>query len=150
MPRRVITKRLGELLVERKVVTPDQLDEALRVQKTQGGLLGEVLVSLGYATEESVVQTLSAQYGFPYLPLKNYAMDGELAHLIPENVARQYWLVPVDHFGNTLTVAMADPLNEKAVEDIEMLSRCSVQVFISTLSDVADAIRRSYGGAPDG
>jgi type IV pilus assembly protein PilB len=102
---------------------------------------------MGYATEEAVAQALTAQYGFPFLPLKNYSIEEELIRLIPENVARQYCLVPVDKIGDTLTVAMADPLNGDAVEDIEMLSKCSVQVFVATISDVAEAIQRHYMGA---
>ena len=145
MPRRVIGKKLGELLVERNVINADQLEQGLRVQQEKGGLLGQILVSLGYANEEAIAQALTAQYGFPYLPLKHYSIDGELLRMIPENVARQYCLVPVDRIGDTFTIAMADPLNAKAVEDIEMLTRCSVQVFVSTWSDVTDAIQRCYG-----
>ncbi len=145
MPRKVITKRLGELLVERKVITPEQLESALKIQQAKGGLLGQILVSLGFATEEAVAQAVTAQYGFPYLPLKSYTIDPELLRLIPENVARQYCLVPVDHIGDTLTIAMADPLDARVIEDIEMLSRCSVQIFISTGSEVMEAIQRSYG-----
>ncbi len=145
MPRRVIGKKLGELLVERNVINADQLEQGLRVQQEKGGLLGQILVSLGYANEEAIAQALTAQYGFPYLPLKHYSIDGELLRMIPENVARQYCLVPVDRIGDPFTIAMADPLNAKAVEDIEMLTRCSVQVFVSTWSDVTDAIQRCYG-----
>ena len=146
MTRRVIAKRLGELLVERNVITPDQLQLALTAQQSKGGLLGQILVSLGFATEEAVAQAITAQYGFPYLPLKSYAIDPELLRMIPENVARQYCLVPVDHIGDTLTIAMADPLDPRVLEDIEMLSRCSVQIFVSTGSEVMEAIQRCYGG----
>lgn len=146
MARRVIGKQLGELLIERKVITPQQLEEALKIQQVKGGLLGQVLVTLGYASEEAIAQALTAQYGFPFLPLKHYSIDGDFLTLIPENVARQYCLVPVDRIGDTLAVAMADPLNAHAVEDIEMISHCSVQVFVSTLSDVAEAIDHHYGG----
>ena len=146
MTRRVIAKRLGELLVERNVITPDQLQLALTAQQSKGGLLGQILVSLGFATEEAVAQAVTAQYGFPYLPLKSYAIDPELLRMIPENVARQYCLVPVDHIGDTLTIAMADPLDPRVLEDIEMLSRCSVQIFVSTGSEVMEAIQRCYGG----
>jgi len=145
-PRRVITKKLGELLIERKVITQAQLDQAVQIQQAKGGLLGQTLVGLGFATEEAVVHAIANQYGFPYLPLASYAIDGDILRLVPENVARQYCLVPVDRVGDTLTVAMADPLNASAVEDIEMLSHCSVQVFVSTISEVADAIQRHYGG----
>jgi type IV pilus assembly protein PilB len=145
MPRKVIAKRLGELLVERKVITPEQLESALKIQQAKGGLLGQILVSLGFATEEAVAQAVTTQYGFPYLPLKSYTIDPELLCLIPENVARQYCLVPVDRIGDALTIAMADPLDAQVIEDIEMLSHCSVQVFVATMSDVADAIQRHYG-----
>ncbi len=146
MTRRVIAKRLGELLVERKVITPDQLETALKVQQSKGGLLGQILVTLGFATEEAVAQAITAQYGFPYLPLKSYTIDPDLLRVVPENVARQYCLVPVDHIGDTLTIAMADPLDPRVLEDIEMLSRCSVQIFVSTGSEVMEAIQRCYGG----
>ncbi len=150
MPRRLIAKQLGELLVERKAISAEQLEEALGIQQRDGGLLGQILVRLGYTTEEAVAQVLTAQYGFPYLPLKNYSIDGELTRLIPENVARQYCLIPIDQIGDTVTVAMADPLNSHAVEDVETLSHCTVQIFVSTISDVADAIQRSYGEARHG
>jgi len=146
-PKRAISKQLGELLVERKAITPEQLEAALKVQQEKGGFLGQILVSLGYATEEAVVHALTAQYGFPYLPLKHYQIDTELLGIISENVARQYCLVPVDKIGDTLTVAMVDPLNTRAIEDIEMISHCSVQVFVSTLSDVAEAIQRHYSSS---
>ena len=147
MARRVIAKKLGELLVERRVITPEQLEAALKIQQAKGGLLGQILVSLGYTSEEAVAQAVTSQYGFPYLPLKNYAIDPDLLRIVPENVARQYCLIPVDHIGDTLTIAMADPLNLQVVEDIEMLSRCSVQIFVSTGGEVMEAIQRSYGGS---
>ncbi len=145
MTQRIVGKKLGELLIERKVITQEHLDQAMKVQQAKGGLLGQILVSLGFTSEEAIAQALTTQYGFPYLPLKNYSIDSDFLTLVPENVARQYCLVPVDKIGDTLAVAMADPLNSSAVEDIEMLSHCSVQVFVSTMSDVAEAIQRHYG-----
>ena len=142
--RKVITKLIGELLVERKIVTAEQVTEALSIQEKKGGLLGQILVGLGYATEEAIAQAVASQYGFPYLPLKRYTIDAYLLRLIPENVSRQYCLIPVDRIGDTVTVAMADPLNTQAAEDIEMISHCTVQVFVATISDVMDAIGRSY------
>ena len=147
MPKRLVAKQMGELLVEQGMLRREQLTHALQVQQERGGLLGQILVSLAYVSEESVAQALTAQYGFPYLPLKNYLIDPELVRMIPENVARQYYLIPVDRMGDSLTIAMADPLNVRAVEDVEMISRCSVQVFVSTLTEVAVAIARSYGEA---
>ncbi len=142
--KKVIQKQLGELLVESKLITREQLDEALKVQKEKGGLVGQILVALGHTTEEAIAQTLTAQYGFPYLPLGGYEIDREVARLIPENVAKQYGLVAVDRVGGVLTIAMSNPLNNQAVEDVEMATGLKVQVFVSTATDVNEAIKRCY------
>lgn len=142
--RKVINKRLGELLIERGIIHQQQLDKALSIQKEKGGLIGEILVELGYAREEDIAQALTAQYGFPYLPLDNYEINPEVANIIPGRVARQYMLVPIDKIGNNLTLAMSNPLNIQAIEDIELLSGCSVQTFVSTSSDIRRAIAKYY------
>ncbi|MBI4352404.1 MAG: hypothetical protein HY593_00610 [Candidatus Omnitrophica bacterium] len=142
--RKVINKQLGELLVDSKVINHEQLEEALRVQKEKGGLLGQILVTLGFTTEEAIAQALTAQYGFPYLPLASYEIDKETAKLIGEHIARQYELIAVDRVGNILTVAMSNPLNNQAIEDIEMISQLKVQVFVATTTDINEAIRRVY------
>lgn len=142
--KRVTTKQLGELLIERKVIATEQLQKALDYQKVNGGLIGEIFVQLGFAKEEDIAQVLTAQYGFPYLPLGNYDVDIETVKLIPEQVARQYCLIPIDKIGNNLTVAMSNPLNTQAVEDVEMISKCVVQTFVSTTTDIRKAIERCY------
>ena len=142
--RKVINKQLGELLIERGVISKLQLDKALNVQKEKGGLIGEVLVELGFAKEEDITQALTAQYGFPYLPLANYEINPEVINIIPSRVARQYLLIPVDKVGSNLTMTMSNPLNVHAIEDVELLSGCSVQIFVSTLSDVKGAIEKYY------
>ena len=142
--RRIINKQLGELLIERGVLNQRQLDKALTVQKEKGGLIGEILVELGFASEEDIAQALTAQYGFPYLPLGNYEINPEIANIVPIRVARQYLLIPIDKIGNNLTLAMSNPLNAQAIEDIELLSGCSVQTFVSTASDIKRAIEKYY------
>lgn len=142
--RKIINKQLGELLIERGIINKVQLDEALAAQKEKGGLIGEVLVELGFAKEEDITQALTAQYGFPYLPLSNYEINPEALNIIPSRVARQYLLIPVDKVGNNLTLAMSNPLNDHAIEDAELLSGCSIQIFVSTLSDVKGAIEKYY------
>lgn len=144
MTKKFINKKLGELLVESGIITNSQLDKALELQKEQGGLIGEVLVQLKFTTEEDIAKMLTAQYGFAYLPLANYEIDSSLIRLIPERVARQYCLIPIDKIANTLTIAMSNPLNSQAIEDIETLSVCSVQVFVSTTSDIREAIEKYY------
>ena len=142
--RRIINKQLGELLVDRGLVTTEKLEKALTYQRDKGGLIGEILVELGYVKEEDIAQALTTQYGFPFLPLGNYDINTEILNIIPARVAKQYLLIPVDKIGNNLTIAMSNPLNVQAVEDVELLSGCSVQIFVSTSSDVKKAIERYY------
>ena len=142
--RRIINKQLGELLIERGIISQAQLDKALVVQQERGGLIGEILVELGFAKEEDIAQALTAQYGFPYLPLSNYDINPEIINIVPGRVARQYLLIPIDKIGNNLTLAMSNPLNVQAIEDVELLSGCSVQTFVSTSSDIKRAIEKYY------
>ena len=144
MAKRLITKRLGEVLLERGVINQKELEKALTYQKEHGGLMGEILIHLGFVNEEEIALALTAQYGFPYLPLDNYEIDGGLTSLIPEPVARQYCLIVIDRIGNALTLAMADPSNVQAIEDIELLTKCVVQTFVSTPSDITRAIDKYY------
>ena len=141
---RIIDKQLGELLMERGLISKQQLDEALALQKDKGGLIGEILVDLGFAKEEEIAKTLTAQYGFPYLPLSNYEVDSQIINIIPGRVARQYLLIPIDKIGENLTISMSNPLNTHAIEDVELLSNCNVLVFVSTSSDIKKAITKYY------
>ena len=142
--RRVISKQLGDLLMERGLITKENLDKALKIQKEKGGLLGDILVSLGFTTEEQIAQAITVQYGFPYLPLGSYEIETRIIDIIPENVARQYCLIGIDKIGDTLTIAMANPLNLQAIEDIEMISASQVQIFVSTTTDIKNAIDKYY------
>ncbi len=144
--KKTINKQLGELLLERGIISRRQLDEALLLQQEKGGLIGEVLVGLGFVKEEDIAQALTAQYGFPYLPLTSYEITPEVSDIIPARVCRQYMLVPVDKIGNNLTLAMSNPLNVQAIEDIELLAGCNVQTFVSTSSDIKAAIEKYYKG----
>jgi len=143
--KKATNKHLGELLVERGVIDKDQVSMAIAYQKEKGGLFGEVLVALKFATEEDIAQALTAQYGFPYLPLNNYEIDGEVIKAVPENVCRQFCLIPIDKIGKSLSLAMADPLNVHAAEDVELITGCAVQTFVSTGTDIKEAINRYYG-----
>jgi len=137
-------KLIGEILVEREIITPHQLKKALEVQQKEGGLIGEIIVRLGFATEEEIAQCLSFQYGFPYLPLENYEISEEVIKLVPVHVCQHYCLIPLDKIGNTLTVAICDPLNKEAIEDLEELTSLNIQVFVSTSSDIRKAIEKYY------
>lgn len=142
--KKVTNKQLGELLIERGVINQEQLAMAVTYQQQKGGLIGEVLVELKFATEEEIAQALTCQYGFPYLPLSNYEIDVEVLHSIPENVCRQFCLLPIDKIGKSLTLAMANPLNIQAIEDVELITGCTVQTFVSTATDIRNCIKKYF------
>ena len=142
--KRIIPKQLGELLLDSHLITQEQLEEALALQKEWGGLLGQILVSLRYISEEAIAQALTAQYGFPYLPLTGYEIDSEMSKIIPPHVAMHYGLIAVDRVGSILTIAMSNPLNQQAVEDVETITGYKVQVFVTTSTDIANAIKEVY------
>jgi len=142
--RRLENKPLGQLLLEKGIISKKQLEEALEVQREKGGLLGQILVSLGYVDEKEIAQAITVQYGYPYLPLENYDIDKTCVRTIPENVARQYGLIAIDKLGDMITVAMWNPLNVQAIEDIELLTKCKVQVFVSTLGDIMKILDQCY------
>lgn len=142
--RRIINKQLGELLIDRGIISKHQLDEALVIQQQKGGLIGEIMVELGFVKEEDIAQALTAQYGFPFLPLANYEINSDIAQLIPSRVAKQYMIIPIDKIGSNLTLAMSNPLNIQAIEDVELICGCNVQAFVSTSSDIRQAIEKYY------
>ena len=142
--KKIIQKQLGELLIESKMITTQQLEEALETQKEKGGLIGQILVGMGHTTEEAIALALTTQYGLPYLPLAGYEVDPEMAKVIPEALARRYALIAIDVLGAILTVAMSNPLNAKAIEEVEAATGLKVQIFVTTASDVNQAIGRSY------
>jgi len=142
--RKTVNKQLGEILLDRGVITRAQLEAILVFQKEKGLLFGEALVEMKAGTEEDVVQALTCQYGFPYLPLANYEIAPEVVATVPLNLCRQYCLVPIDKIGRSLTVAMANPLNVHALEDVETTTECSVQAFVSTATEINSAINRYY------
>lgn len=142
--KKTSNKPLGELLIEREVINREQLEIALSSQKEKGLMLGEMLVELNFATEKDIAQALTCQYGFPYLPLSNYEIDSEVISAVPENICRQFCLIPIDKIGKSLTLAMANPLNAKAAEDVELITGCSVQVFVSTSTEIKQIIDKYY------
>ena len=145
--KRLTNKHLGELLVEREVINQEQVKMAAAYQKEHGGLFGEVLVQLKFATEEDIAQALTCQYGFPYLPLASYEIDREVLNAVPRDVCRKFCLIPIDKIGKSLTLAMADPLNMNAIDDIELITDCTVQTFVSTATDIKEALDKHYGNS---
>jgi type IV pilus assembly protein PilB len=148
--KRVITKKIGQMLVENNIITAKQLQEALERQKKRGGYIGQNLIELDYTTEEEIVSCLTVQYGYPYLPLKNYEINREIIKLIPKELAKDCYVIPIDKIGNVLTVTMANPLQEEAVRTIEKSTGCKVEIFVSAGSEIQHALKEYYGIQPDG
>ena len=142
--RKVINHQLGEILIERGIINRAKLEEALKFQKEHKMLLGEALVALKHITEEDIVQALTCQYGFPYLPLSNYEIPPEVLAAVPVDVCKKYCLIPIDKIGKSLTVSMSNPLNRQALEDVESVTGCVVQVFVSTATEIISAIKFYY------
>ncbi len=143
-PKRFMSKKIGELLKERGIINEEQIQEAIDVQKEKGGLIGGILISLGYVTEEQIAQALTVQYGFPYLSLANYELDKNIVRLILKDIATRNNLIAVDKIGNSLTIAMSDPLDTRVMEEIEVITKCRGQIFLSTLTDIRDSIKTYY------
>jgi type IV pilus assembly protein PilB len=143
--KKVTRKRLGEILIDGGIITKAQLEEALARHKETKKLLGETLVELGFVNEEDVAGVVAAQYRIPYLPLKQHEVDRELLNLIPREVALTYRCFPVDKMGGVLTVAMENPLDEKAIGELESKTQCKVLCYVSTQSEILEAIEEHYG-----
>jgi len=142
--------KLGQILIAAGIITESQLDEALRQQKRAGGRLGANLVKLGHITEDKLVTFLSKQYGMSAIDLTGYKIEPPVLKLIPADMAKKYMIMPLTRVGATLTVAMADPSNVFAVDDIKFMTGYNVEVVIATESALINAITTYYGGKGEG
>lgn len=138
--------KLGQLLIAANIISEDQLIQALNLQKKEGGRLGTNLVKLGFITEDKLVTFLSKQYGVPAINLADYKIDPAVLKLIPSDMAKKYLIVPVTRVGATLTVAMADPSNIFAIDDVKFMTGYNVEVVISSESGIINAIGKYYMG----
>jgi type IV pilus assembly protein PilB len=137
--------KLGELLLKENMVNPQQLQEALSHQKMNGGKLGKAFVSLGYVKDEEITSLLSRQYGVPSINLDHFEVDPSIIKIIPAETARKYQILPLSRSGATLTIAMADPTNVFAMDDIKFMTGYNVEPVVASESSLDDAIERYYG-----
>ena len=140
--------RIGELLLKEKRITPAQLQEALNYQKTNGGKLGYNLVKLGFVKDEEITSLLSKQYGVPSINLTQFEIDPSIIKLIPVETARKYQIVPLSRAGATLTIAMMDPTNVFAMDDIKFMTGYNVEPVVASETAVVEAIQRYYPATP--
>jgi type IV pilus assembly protein PilB len=137
--------KLGELLLKENMVTPQQLQEALTHQKMNGGKLGKAFVSLGYVRDEEITSLLSRQYGVPSINLDHFEVDPAIIKIIPAETSRKYQILPLSRSGATLTIAMADPTNVFAMDDIKFMTGYNVEPVVASETSLEDAIEKYYG-----
>ncbi|MFC1632206.1 GspE/PulE family protein [Candidatus Omnitrophota bacterium] len=140
-----LKKKLREILIENKVISEQDLEKALRIQKEKGGQLSKILVDQGIISQKELMVSLGQQLGIPPINLSKYKIDPEIVQLIPERVARHYMLIPISKIKNVVSVAMVDPLNLFALDDIKALTKAEVQTMITTPDDILSAIEKYYG-----
>ncbi|HEX9426175.1 MAG TPA: ATPase, T2SS/T4P/T4SS family, partial [Candidatus Polarisedimenticolia bacterium] len=137
--------KLGEMLIKAGLLTPPKLQEALEYQKSNGGKLGFNLVKLGFVKEEDITRVLSQQYGVPAISLAKIEIDDAVVKLIPSEVAQKYLIMPVSRTGATLTIAMMDPTNVFAMDDIKFMTGYNVEPVVASEVAIKEAIDRYYG-----
>ncbi len=137
--------RLGDALISEGLINEEQLQQALALQKKSGKRLGAVLVEMHLVTEQDIVQILSKQLRIPFIDLSNYLIDPVIAKLVPEHIAKRHMLIPINKVGNKLTVAMVDPLNIIAIDDIQLMTGLMVKPVVATHTDINKALQDAYG-----
>lgn len=139
-----MSSRIGDLMVRTGLVTSEQLDKASESQKANGGFIGTHLVKLGYVSEQDLVQTVSKQYGVKIVNLTEYSIDDSVLQLIPHNLAMKHNIIPIVKKDATLTVAMVDPSNIVALNDVKFITGLDIQVVITTESDLKHTQEKHY------
>ena len=142
-----MSAKLGEILVRENLVTPQQLREALDYQRTSGGRLGSNLVKLGILSDDVITAVLSRQYGVPSINIDLFQIDAEVVKLISQEVALKYTVLPISKVGATLTLAMADPTNVFATDDIKFMTGLNVEPVIASEASIQMAIGKYYSGS---
>ena len=144
-PATVIKEKLGNLLVEMSIISPDQLKAATEEQKRTGRKLGDILMSLGYITEDVLLAFLGKQCGISFINLSEYGdITEEVLRSVPESMIRRQLLIPIDKKKNVITIAMADPLNVFAVDDLRLMTGCDINVVIASESEIKNAIEKYF------
>ena len=142
-----MSSRLGEILIKENLITSDQLRQALEHQKAGGGRLGTCLMKLGFISDDEITGVLSRQYGVPSINLKYYEVEAAVIKLIPQDTAVRYQIVPLSRVGSTLTIAMTDPTNVFAMDDIKFMTGFNVEPVVASETAIAEAISKFYGEA---
>jgi type IV pilus assembly protein PilB len=139
------TRNLGEILIENGVITAAQLEEALEKQRASQEFLGRTLVSMGYASEQDIVNALGIQQGMEQINLAQISIDSEVLNLVTPDIAQFYNIIPIRKSDGVLTIAMADPLAINTIDDLKVILGCEIEGAVSSQSEIAAAIEKYYG-----
>jgi type IV pilus assembly protein PilB len=145
-----VSSRLGDILVKDSLISADQLKQALDYQKKNGGRLGTCLVKMGLVSDEDITAVLSRQYGVPSINLRFYEVDPSVIKLVPQETAVRYQIVPLSRVGSTLTIAMTDPTNVFAMDDIKFMTGFNVEPVVASETAITEAIGKFYGSVEAG
>ncbi len=140
---RLTRKKLGELLIEQGLLTDDQVQDALRMQHQTGMLFGETLVQQRLITEEKMVSVLVSQFGIPYIKPSQYTIPKELLEIFDPQMMRRFQFVPIDSIGSVLVIAIAGLLSEDVFKEIEHQTGCSLQVFLTSMSEIGVVLHKA-------
>ena len=140
-----MSQRLGDLLVKEKVINPEQLDQATKLQKETHVRLASALVKLGFLSDEDVTNFLSRQYGVPAINLSYFEIDPAVVKLIPYETAKRYQILPLSRVGASLTIAMVDPTNVFAMDDIKFMTGFNIEPVVASESSIVEGIDKAYG-----
>jgi type IV pilus assembly protein PilB len=140
-----MSQRLGDLLVREKVITPEQLEQATKVQKETRCRLASALVKLGFLSDEDVTNFLSRQYGVPAINLSYFEIDPAVVKLIPYETAKRYQILPLSRVGASLTIAMVDPTNVFAMDDIKFMTGFNIEPVVASEGSIVEGIEKAYG-----
>src|SRR5437660_6616032 len=146
-----MSQRLGDLLVREKIITQEQLEKAVKAQKDAGAnvRLGSVLVKLGFLSDEEVTNFLSRQYGVPAINLQYFELDASVTKLIPEETARKHHILPLSRVGASLTIAMVDPTNVFAMDDIKFMTGFNIEPVVASETSIMEGIDKAYGNTKE-
>ncbi len=139
-----MSQRLGDLLVKEKIINTEQLDQAIKLQKEASCRLGTALVKLGFMTDEEVTNFLSKQYGVPAINLSYFEIDPAVVKLVPVETAKRYQILPLSRVGASLTIAMVDPTNVFAMDDIKFMTGFNIEPVVASESSIAEGIDKAY------
>jgi len=139
-----MSQRLGDLLVKEKVISQEQLEQALKTQRESNCRLGSALVRLGFLSEEDVTNFLSRQYGVPAINLSYFEIDPAVVKLIPHETARRYQILPLSRVGASLTIAMVDPTNVFAMDDIKFMTGFNIEPVVASETAIMEGVEKAY------